>query len=69
MPGHEFAFDASAVKVLAKAKERGWTVVSMQKRLQGGEKPSDTQFRREARPGRCIRRLRLNRLTARLAKP
>jgi phosphoserine phosphatase len=28
--GREFAYDAGAQKALAKAKERGWTVVSMQ---------------------------------------
>ena len=28
--GREFAYDAGSEKALAKAKERGWTVVSMQ---------------------------------------
>ena len=28
--GREFAYDAGAEKALTKAKERGWTVVSMQ---------------------------------------
>ena len=28
--GREFAYDAGAEKALAKARERGWTVVSMQ---------------------------------------
>jgi hypothetical protein len=28
--GREFAYDAGSEKALAKARERGWTVVSMQ---------------------------------------